>query len=182
MKPLLALLLSFSISLYADVRPRPVSWAQPMLNSELGNFYQVDEGVYRSSQPDDEAGDILGLGITEVLNLRKLHSDDDELGKAGLVLHRVPMDAGSITHAQLIEALKIIKNRRGGVLVHCWHGSDRTGATIAAYRIIFNNWSKAKAIDELRYGGYGYHESIYPNVIAIINDIDVDRYRKELGL
>ncbi len=183
MKFLTVILLVFSIGVHADPRPRPVTWAQPILNTELGNFYLVDDGVYRSQQPDDdEAPDIQGLGIREVLNLRKLHSDEDDLGDAELVLHRVKMDAGSITHEQLLKSLKIIKNRNGGILVHCWHGSDRTGATIAAYRIIFNNWSKPEAIDEMRNGGYGFHESVYPNVVKLIKDIDVDRYRKELGI
>jgi len=183
LKLLFAILLALSLSAFAEPRPRPVTWAQPMLHSELGNFYFVDEGVYRSSQPDDdEAEEIVGLGIKEVLNLRELHSDKDELGGNGLILHRVKMDAGNITDQQLITALKFIKNRSGAILVHCWHGSDRTGATIAAYRIVFENWTKAEAIDEMRNGGYGYHETVYPNIVDLINQIDVEEYRKKLGL
>ena len=49
------------------------------------------------------------------------------------------MNAGKVSQEQLIDALRIIKNRKGPVLLHCWHGSDRTGATVAAYRIVFNN-------------------------------------------
>lgn len=179
MKLLFAILLAVSLSAYAAPRPRPVAWAQPMLNSGLDNFYLVDDGIYRSSQPDDdEAAEIVGVGIKEILSLREFHSDNDELEGNGLVLHRIKMEAGSITHQQLIEALTTIKNRTGPILVHCWHGSDRTGATIAAYRIVFENWTKAEAIDELLNGGYGYHKSIYPNVVDLINGIDVDAYRK----
>lgn len=178
-----AFLLAVSLGAYAEPRPRPVVWAQPMLNSELDNFYKVDEGVYRSRQPDDdEIGEITGLGIKEVLNLRELHSDKGELGGNGLKLYRVKMNAGNITHYQLINALKIIKERRGAILIHCWHGSDRTGATIAAYRIIFEDWSKSEAIDELINGGYGYHENVYPNIVDVINGIDVRQYQKELGI
>lgn len=43
------------------------------------------------------------------------------------------------------------------MVVHCWHGSDRTGAVIAAYRIVQQGWSQHDAIDEMINGGYGFH-------------------------
>ena len=81
---------------------------------------------------------------------------------------------------QLLEALTLIKNRKGPLLIHCWHGSDRTGATVAAYRLVFQNWSKEQAIDEMVNGGYGYHAGIYPNLLELINKLDVAKIRKQL--
>jgi len=89
---------------------------------------------------------------------------------------------GSITQDQLIEALAIIRDAKGPLLVHCWHGSDRTGAVIAAYRIVFQNWTKEQALDELKNGGFGYHAKIYPNIVDLINGLDVKTICLKLNL
>ncbi len=50
-------------------------------------------------------------------------------------------------------ALEIIcKARQAGepVLVHCAAGSQRTGGTIAAYRLLFEHWSRAEVLQELQ--------------------------------
>jgi protein tyrosine/serine phosphatase len=40
------------------------------------------------------------------------------------------------------------------VLVHCMAGIHRTGACVAIYRMEFDHWDNAAALDELRAGGY----------------------------
>ena len=177
------LVILFSISSNAELRERPNQWAKPIIGSSLENFYKVDEGVYRSQQPSkEEFADLSIFGITDVLNLREYHDDNDEAAIFKLNRHRIPMRTGSITQQQIIDALKIIQKRDKAVVVHCWHGSDRTGATIAAYRIIFNNWTKQQAIDELKNGGYGYHASIYPNIVKLIENLDVENIKNSLGI
>ncbi len=179
---LLTLLLLIHSLAVAEIRVRPESWAAPIIGTSLENIYQVDKGVYRSEQPNSQEFVALSsYGLKEVLNLREYHSDDDEAEKTKLKLHRLKFATGSITEAQIIKALKIIKARQGPILVHCWHGSDRTGAVIAAYRIVFNNWSKERAVDELRNGGYGYHASIYPNIVKLINNLDVKKIKQQLA-
>ena len=98
-----------------------------------------------------------------------------------LILHHIKINAGSITENHLIKALKIIKNRKGPIVFHCWHGSDRTGAVAAAYRIIFNNWSKIDAIDELENGDYGYHEKFYGNIKKLIKNLNVEQVKSRLN-
>lgn len=164
-------------------RIRPERWAKKIINTELNNFYLVDDGVYRSKQPDDENFAMLEkMGIKEVLNLRNFHSDDDEAKNNHLILNRIKLNAGSITEDHLINALKVIKNRSGPIVFHCWHGSDRTGAIAAAYRIVFNNWSKADAIDELENGDFGYHERFYGNIKNLINDLDIEKVKSQLSI
>ena len=148
--------------------------------SELSNFYRIDEGVYRSDQPT--AADFRALeqyGIREVLNLRNFHSDDDEAAGTSLVLHRLKTRAGRIGEDDLIEALRIVKNRKGPILIHCWHGSDRTGAVVAMYRIVFQGVSKADAIRELTEGGFGFHK-IYGNIPETIRNIDIEQVIRKL--
>ena len=120
-------------------------------DSDLTNLYQIDSGVYRSEQPSKEGFKALEkYGIGEVLNLRNRHSDDDEAKGTSIKLHRVKTKAHSISEKQLIQALRIIKNRKAPIVFHCHHGSDRTGAVCAFYRIIFQNVSKEDAIHERR--------------------------------
>lgn len=176
------LILLVASTCYAEPRVRPESWCKPVIGTELRNIYCVDNGVYRSEQPDDDdVKDLLALGVKEVLSLREYHSDKDELTSKKFVLHRIKINTGKITEEEVIEALKIIQNRKGSILIHCWHGSDRTGTIIAAYRIIFNNWSKAQAIDEMANGGYGYHAKIYPGLIDFVENLNIDHIKKTLS-
>ncbi len=124
----------------------------------LNNFHQVDTGVFRSEQPDQlDFVNLEGFGITEVLNLRRWHSDEKEAKNTNLTLHRVPMRAENIKESDVIQALKIIQNRKGNLLIHCKHGSDRTGLIVAMYRIVFQGYTKEQAIKEMTEGNFGFH-------------------------
>lgn len=152
---------------------RPAQWAQPVAAQSLKNFYQLDAKLYRSAQPDEKGfAEIKRLGITNVLNLRDFHNDSDEAKGLGLDLQRIEMDAGKITVPQLVAALRIIRGANGPVLIHCWHGSDRTGTVAAIYRIVIQGWSQKAAIDELIHGGYGYH-ALYDNIPSLLRQVDV---------
>jgi protein tyrosine/serine phosphatase len=145
-------------------------------------MYRVDEGIYRSEQPDRKQFHALEkYGITEILNLRYWHSDNKYAKGAGLTLHRVKMNAHDANDFDVVAALRIIKNRKGPVLIHCHHGSDRTGLIVAMYKIVFRNETKAKAIDEMANGGFGFH-AIYDNIIRYINNVNVDSIKKQLNL
>lgn len=165
------------------IRARPSPWAVHMLSEEVENFYRVDDGVYRAAQPDRDAMKVLAhYGVSEVLNLRDTHDDKDEAKDLPLVLHRIEMETDDVSQAQLVQALDIIQNREGPILVHCWHGSDRTGVTIAAYRLVFNNWEKEQAIDEMLNGGYGFHGKMFPHLINLVESLDVMEMRAQLGI
>jgi len=175
---LIFLLLIVTLSLASEIRVRPDSWAKKVIGSPLKNFHKLDDKVYRSEQPDtSEMSMLYKFGIREILNLRSLHTDDDEASATKLKLHLIKMKAENITDKEIVVALKIIKNAKGPILVHCWHGSDRTGTVIAMYRIIFQNWSKKDALDELLNGGYGYH-SIYKNIPEYIKKADITKIKK----
>lgn len=156
---------------------RPTEWAQPVVATGMENFYRLDAKLYRSAQPGKTGFAALKrLGITTVLNLRDFHDDSDEAQGLGLNLQRIEMEAGKITVPQLVAALRIIHQAEGPVLIHCWHGSDRTGTVSAAYRMVVQGWSKEAAIDELINGGYGYH-AIYDNIPALLRQADVAAIR-----
>ena len=157
---------------------RPAVWATPVASKHLKNFYKLDDKVYRSAQPSEKGfGELEQLGIRSVLSFRDYHSDKAE--GTDLRLFRVKMEAGDITDEKVIEALRIIKQADGPILIHCWHGSDRTGLISAMYRIVFQGWTKDAAIDELMNGGYGYH-SLYKNIPEYLRKVDVEKVKKEV--
>lgn len=90
------------------------------------------------------------------------------------------MNAHHINDHDVVLALKAIQNRKGKLVFHCRHGSDRTGAIAAMYRLVFQNWSKAEAISELMNGGYGFHH-IYSNIPNYIQQVDVEKIRNGLA-
>jgi len=175
---ILLVLFSFTTLSAASPQIRPETWAQPVETKSLKNLYKLDDHVYRSAQPDEEGFEYLKtLGVKNILNLRDNHNDDP--GQPGLNLYRVPMDAGKIKAADVIAALRFIKQSEGPVLIHCWHGSDRTGTISALYRIVFQNWSKEDALDELMHGGFGYH-AIYKNIPEFIRRADITAIKQKV--
>lgn len=145
----------------------------------LHNVHRVDVHVWRSSQPDALGfQDLKSAGIGEVLSLRHYHADDRLAD--GLVLHRVPMDAERIRDADIVAALKVLTRSDKPVLVHCWHGSDRTGVVVAMYRMVVQGWPRGKAIAELNDPAYGHHAGAYPNIRRYLETVDVQKIRREL--
>ena len=175
------LLLLFSSFANAEDILRPTTWAEPVAGDVVKNFYKLSNKLYRSAQPSREEMTALEtFGIRELLNLRQFHSDVDEAEGTSLTIYRVPMNAINIKDNDVIEALKYIQNAKGPILMHCWHGSDRTGVIAAMYRIIYQNWSREDAIEELVKGGYGHHGFIYGNIPEYIETVDLTVIRKAL--
>ena len=165
----------------ARVRARPAEWAAPIIETTLDNCYRVSAELFRCEQPAQrDVPDIRALGIRTLLNLRQYHTDSPDFARAGLTLVAEQMSAGRVTVDQLVVALRKFRAAPKPVLVHCWHGSDRTGAFVAAYRIVFQDWTTAAAIDELRRGGFGFHESAFPNLVPLIETLDVATVKKRV--
>lgn len=153
-----------------------------LAGSGLENLHRVDSAVYRCDQPERAGFEALeAYGIREVLNLRNHHSDSVAAEGMGLRLHHIEMRAAAVTEGELLEAMRVIRDRKGPIVVHCWHGSDRTGAVVAMYRVLFRGVSKEVAIRDMTTGGYGFHV-LYTNLPRLIRSVDVDRMKRELGL
>ena len=153
-------------------------WATPLFSEGVGNLYRVTPFFYRSAQPSSKGmKELEKMGIVTVINLRNFHNDSDEIRGTNLKEIRIPMNTWKSEEENVVKALRILKDPDGGpYLLHCQHGADRTGLVTAMYRIVFQNWSKEEAIEELTKGGYGYH-SIWRNIIRFINKADIERIR-----
>jgi len=153
--------------------------AEPL--SCIENCHQVTPKLYRSGQPGKEGFSALQrAGIRSVLNLREYHNDADKARHTSLCLMAYPMAAGEVSEADVENCLRLISGAPKPVLVHCWHGSDRTGIIIAAYLIVYRNMSVAEAEAVLRDKRFGHHEFWYGNLSDLLHSIDWDAMRQRL--
>jgi protein tyrosine/serine phosphatase len=145
-----------------------------------GNLHRVDAKVWRSSQPTRH--DFRKLkneqGIGEVLCLRRWHSDVEEA--RGLKLHHIRMNAGEIRDEDIVAALRVMVSAEKPLLVHCFHGSDRTGVVVAMYRMVVQNWPREKAIAELSAPRHGHHADVFPNIREYLATVDVKSIRRQV--
>ena len=160
-------------------QPRPTDWAAPVDGAAVKNCFKVSDDIYRSAQPAGEtAAAMKEMGIKSILNLRHYHPEDsEEFKKTGIILNSYKMDAGSASIKDLTEVLEIIQNAPKPILIHCHYGSDRPGFIIAGYRMVIMGWTAEKAIEELRKGGYGYHELEFPHIMKELREMDVQAVR-----
>lgn len=147
------------------------------------NLYQVNDSLYRSEQPNRRGiKELEAAGIKSIITFRRKKDDTRKAKGTSLQLESIPLKASELTEAKITEVLRVIHEAPKPVLIHCWAGSDRTGVMTAAYRVIFENWPKEKAIEEMRFPDFGYHEKWYPNLVDLIRDMDVDKVKRELGI
>lgn len=151
------------------------------------NFQIVRDGVlYRSGQLS-----ALGLesivqtrGIQTVISLR--YADDGEetppdvdeelwCRKQGINYVRIRPRAWSAkrgpvpAETALLEFFEVMDDPdHYPVLIHCFAGAHRTGSFCAIYRMEYQGWSNAEAIEEMRTSGYD----------TIDEDLDVYEYLK----
>lgn len=178
----LFLLISISVGVGAQ-EERPAEWARPIALEGVPNLYKVSDGLYRSAQPSAKGMENLKkIGIKTIVNLRSFHSDRDEIGNTGLAYEHIYMKAWHPEEKEIVRFLQIVTGpERTPVLVHCQHGSDRTGTMCAVYRIAVQEWAKKEALREMVDGGYGFHE-VWANLKTWINGLDIERIRKEAGI
>ena len=161
---------------------RPSQWGT-LLNTQ-SNFYKISDMVYRSEQPDAELIPLLKENkIDIVINLRNRDKDKIVLAKHPFQQVHIPINTWAIDRNDLLAVMQTIQKAEKNhqkVLVHCYHGSDRTGASVAMYRIIFQNWSTADALNEMKHGGYGFHP-IWKNIENLFTPENIRWIREQLA-
>jgi len=133
------------------------NWPAPCDNCIAGvsNFSKVSPLLWRGGQPTEEGFRNLGAaGAKTIISLREYHDDLRLLEGTRLKYLRIPMDAWDPEEAELVLFLtaleRILKDPDSTpVFVHCAAGKDRTGYAMAAYRMVFENWTAEDAIHEM---------------------------------
>lgn len=160
---------------------RPDSWGE--LIQRDSNFYQIDHSLYRSEQPSAELSQLIQTyQIDVIINLRARHKDPKIVQDPSIKYVHLPIHTWQINREDLLQVMRTIqqaKQKQQKVLIHCYHGSDRTGASVAMYRIIFQGWSIEAAKQEMKHGGYGYH-SIWKNIDQLLNVENVRWIQEQL--
>jgi tyrosine-protein phosphatase SIW14 len=178
---LVALLVSCGVSQPIETENRPSNWAKKVEQAPLYNLYKVDENLYRSEQPTKEGMQALeSLGVKSIVNVRNILNDRCEGKSTNLKLYKKRINTWTIKYSEIIDALRLIQKAPKPVLIHCKHGSDRTGCIVAAYRMAFMNWTKEEAIKEFQLGGYGYHEDAFPNILKLLKSIQIEKLIEDL--
>lgn len=162
------------------VGPRPAEWAQPVETQY--NLFQMSPTLYRSALPDGGAVPLLDkLRITTVINFLP-EADSSWLSKPGIDQVQLPYRTNHVDDADVLKALRAIQTAeaKGPVLMHCKHGSDRTGLMAAMYRVVVQGWSKEDALSEMTQGGFGDNKH-FKDSIRYMMQADVDKLRTALA-
>lgn len=149
------------------------------------NLYRVDEKLYRSEQLryEDKTA-IAEHNIKSIVNLRFFKRKTDMkvfADNSNINLINKPLLTWKIKPRDLAEVLWEIEQQQkhGAVLVHCYHGADRTGIVIAMYRVVYQNWTLEDAKAEMQQGGFGYH-SVWKNLDKLFTEETISEIKLHL--
>jgi len=145
----------------------------------LPRFAKVDDGLYRGAQPSREGfAELKRRGVKTVVSLRVFHSDRGKMAGLGLGYFRLSF---KLIHPETEDVLAFLKVAtdpvRRPVFVHCQQGVDRTGMMVAIYRMVVQDWSRARAMDEMK--RMGFHQAVEP-IEDYIEDLDVGGLKRQL--
>jgi len=192
---ILCILMLTGLDLFAAqvaTSPRPEFWATPVsAHPGLPNLHRVNATLYRSAQPTRDGFVFLSAHpslshadapIKTVVSLRTFNDDTPLLPvESGLRLEQIRCKTWHPEDEDVVKFLRIATTPTiQPVLVHCLHGSDRTGTMVAIYRIAYQGWTKAQAMEEMINGGFGFHP-MWQNLLHYIDELDVDAIKEEVA-
>ena len=159
---------------------RSPEWAQPI--DTHYNLHQMTPTLYRSGLPDSGALPLLEkLKIGTVINFLP-ESDATWLKTADIKQVQLTYRTNHVDDSDVLAALRAIQQAEsnGPVLMHCKHGSDRTGLMAAMYRVVIQGWSKEDALNEMTLGGFGTSNGFKDSVRYMMR-ADVGKLRTALA-
>lgn len=159
---------------------RSPEWAQPV--GDQFNLHQMTPTLYRSALPNSNALPVLeNLKIATVINFLP-ESDATWLTTSDIKQVQLTYRTNHVDDSDVLAALRAIQDAetKGPVLMHCKHGSDRTGLMAAMYRVVIQGWSKEDALNEMTLGGFGTSNGFRDSVRYMMK-ADVDKLRTALA-
>ncbi|MHC8348055.1 phosphatase domain-containing protein [Pseudomonas sp. RT4P38] len=160
--------------------PRPAEWAQSI--EVQYDLFQMSPTLYRSALPDRGAVPLLEkLKVGTVITFLP-ESDSSWLSTPGIAQVQLPYRTNHVDDADVLKALRAIQTAEamGPVLMHCKHGSDRTGLMAAMYRVVVQGWSKEDAMNEMTQGGFG-DTTHFKDGVRYMMLADADKLRSALA-
>ncbi len=159
---------------------RSPEWAQPV--GDQFNLHQMTPTLYRSALPNSNALPVLeNLKIATVINFLP-ESDATWLKTSDIKQVQLTYRTNHVDDSDVLAALRAIQDAetKGPVLMHCKHGSDRTGLMAAMYRVVIQGWSKEDALNEMTLGGFGTSNGFRDSVRYMMK-ADIDKLRTALA-
>ena len=151
-------LFAFGSSGFAQSEKEPLF---EKLKETVYNFRQVTPNVYRSGLVSKESVPYLKeLGIKTVITfdnkLKRVETERAFYEGTGIEFISIPWSGFSDPDDETIQKIHSIMNdpAKQPVLVHCKHGQERTGVTIATWRIAEQNWNADQAYQEMKACGF----------------------------
>lgn len=190
-KMLPIIMIFFSFFILTNCSAQPINktsdskkWAVPIKVQGADNFYKVSETLFRSEQPtEDGMKNIEAFGIGTVISLRSRQKDVELAKNTELNLIHVSMRAWNPKYEDAVKVMYFLnpnnpETNKKPILIHCYHGADRTGMMVTLYRMVYQNWEREEALNEMLNGGYGYH-SMWKDIVAFIKTVDIEQLRKD---
>lgn len=170
--------------------PPAQSWSQPCDTCVPGveNFSKVSPALWRGSQPTEEGfRNLERAGAKTVIDLRDDTDDYEDfsmLGGTHLKYLRIPMRPWNPDQAQLVILMNVLERTlkdpdSSPVFVHCAAGKDRTGYSIATYRMVFEGWTSNDAIIEMY--DFRFNAIWFPDP-TFLESLDVKKVRELMKL
>lgn len=159
------------------------TWAEPMDLPGLPNLHKVSDDLFRGAQPTAEGiRELEQLGIRTVVNLRDDYDDREEMRGAAIAYRHIPMTAWHVQDDDIVQFVRTVTNGHDTpAFVHCRRGADRTGLSVAVYRVVVQGWTKDEAIAEMTKGGFAFYSG-WQNLVRYLRDLDIDRLKRRAGL
>ncbi len=140
-----------------------MSEARPKETKDLPNFHQVHPYLYRGGEPSPLGlKQLSDMGVKTLIDLRApteaAHNEKKIAKELGMKYINLPMTAEAPTKKQVDTLLKTVdqaRDKNEPVLVHCAHGSDRTGCMIGIIRVTRDNWEFNDTYKEMRKYWFG---------------------------
>ncbi len=140
-----------------------MSDARPKETKDLPNFHQVHPYLYRGGEPSPKGMKQLSeMGVKTLIDLRApteaAHNEKKLAKELGMTYINLTMTAEAPTKKQVDTLLKTVdeaREKNEPVLVHCAHGSDRTGCMIGIIRVTRDNWGFDDTYKEMRKYWFG---------------------------
>lgn len=128
------------------------------------------DNLFRSASPSkwEDIARMKKYGITTIINLQSVcifdcvyfNNEEKLINEFNIKPIYIPMSLVMIPSlSQLNQVLEAIENASGNVLIHCKYGVDRTGITIAYFKIMKGILSFEEAVEEMLI--HGFHKLWY---------------------
>jgi protein tyrosine phosphatase (PTP) superfamily phosphohydrolase (DUF442 family) len=137
----------------------------------IPKFGEVSAQLFRGGQPSSEGLEFLAdLGVEFIVNLRPGDhpEEEEEASRLGMRYISIPWQCYHPNDAAMANFLTVLRENPGKkIFVHCELGSDRTGMSIAAYRMSALGWTAKEAMTEMQV--FGFSSSHHLTCLGLAN-------------